>query len=132
MSMTFIEHQYYVYIMSNRSKTIYTGMTNGLRKRVIQHKLGINEGFTKRYKIDRLVYWESYQYVRDAFAREKEIKGWLRIKKIQLIVSMNPTWKDLSLELWPELEAEMRQIKKALEEERKRRQALKPNLANNR
>ena len=116
--MPFIEHQYYVYIMSNRSKTIYTGMTNGLRKRVIQHKLGINEGFTKKYKIDRLVYWEDYEYVRDAMAREKEIKGWLRIKKIQLIVSMNPTWKDLSLELWPELEAEMRQIRKALAEEK--------------
>ena len=70
--MPFIEHQYYVYMMSNRSKTIYTGMTNGLRKRVIQHKLAINEGFTKRYKIDRLVYWESYGYVRDAIAREKK------------------------------------------------------------
>ena len=54
--MPFVEHQYYVYVMSNRSKTIYTGLTNGLRKRVIQHKLGINVGFTKRYKIDRLVY----------------------------------------------------------------------------
>ena len=60
--MPFIEHQYYVYIMSNRSKTIYTGMTNGLRKRVIQHKLGINEGLTKKYKIDRLVYWEDYEF----------------------------------------------------------------------
>ena len=64
-------------------------------------------------------------FVRDAIAREKEIKGWRRIKKIQLIVSMNPTWKDLSLELWPELEAEMRQIRKVLEEEKGRKQASK-------
>ena len=86
---------------------------------MIQHKLGINKGFTKKYKIDRLVYWENYQYVRDAIAREKVIKSWLRVKKIQLIVSMNPTWKDLSLELWPELKAEIRQIRKAFEKERK-------------
>ena len=92
-----------------------------LRKRAIQHKLGINEGFTKKYKVDRLVYWENYQYVHTAIAREKEIKGWLRIRKIQLIVSMNPTWKDLSLELWPELEAEMRQIRKLLEEEKRKK-----------
>lgn len=103
-------------------------MTNGLRKRVLQHKLGINQGFTKRYKIDRLVYWESYQYVRDAFAREKEIKGWLRIKKVQLIVSMNPTWRDLSLDLWPELEAEMLLIRKLIEEEKRRKTSFHPNL----
>jgi putative endonuclease len=98
---------YYVYLMTNRSKTIYTGMTNGLRKRVFQHKLGINEGFTKTYKLDRLVYWESYGSVLHALAREKQIKGWLRIKKIELIVSVNSTWADLSRELYPDLEEEV-------------------------
>jgi len=99
--------KYYVYLMTNRSKTIYTGMTNGLRKRMLQHKLGIHEGFTCKYKVDRLVYWESYGRVLHAIAREKQIKGWLRIKKIQLIVSVNPTWADLSREMFPDLEEEV-------------------------
>lgn len=101
------DRHYYMYVMSNRSKTIYTGMTNGLRKRVFQHKTGINEGFTKKYRLDRLVYWESYGQVLQAIAREKEIKGWLRIKKIELIASVNPTWADLSRELFPDLEDEV-------------------------
>jgi len=83
-------------------------MGNSLRRRVFQHKVGANEGFTKKYKLDRLVYWESYGRVLSAIAREKEIKGWLRIKKIQLIVSVNPTWSDLSLNLYPEMEEEVR------------------------
>jgi putative endonuclease len=99
--------QYYTYMMSNRSKTIYTGVTNGLRKRVCQHKLGVNEGFTHKYKLDRLVYYETYSHVLDAIAREKQIKGWLRIKKIELIVSVNPTWVDLSRKLFPDLEEEV-------------------------
>ncbi|HLJ25485.1 MAG TPA: GIY-YIG nuclease family protein [Candidatus Angelobacter sp.] len=102
------DRRYYLYMMSNRSKTIYTGMTNGLRKRVFQHKVGVNEGFTKKYKLDRLVYWERYGNVLQAIAREKEIKGWLRIKKIQLIVSVNPAWADLSRGLFPDLEEEVR------------------------
>ena len=101
------DRHYYMYMMSNRSQTIYTGMTNGLRKRVFQHKVGINEGFTKKYKLDRLVYRESYGQVSQALAREKEVKGWLRIKKIQLIVSVNPTWADLSRGLFPDLEEEV-------------------------
>ena len=99
--------QYYTYMMSNRSKTIYTGMTNGLRKRVLQHKLGVNEGFTHKYKLDRLVYYEIFGNVLNAIAREKEIKGWLRIRKIELIVSVNPTWADLSRKLFPDLEEEV-------------------------
>jgi putative endonuclease len=113
---TFDRRYYYVYMLSNRSKTIYTGMTNGLRKRVFQHKLGINEGFAKKYKLDRLVYWESYGNVLQAIAREKQIKGWSRIKKIQLIVSVNPTWADLSLELFPGLEEE---VQKELEKDKR-------------
>jgi putative endonuclease len=89
---------YYVYIMTNRSKTLYTGITNNLTSRAWQHKQGTGSGFTSKYKLDRLVYYERFVDVRRAIAREKEIKGWLRIRKIALIVSMNPAWRDLSAE----------------------------------
>jgi putative endonuclease len=87
---------YFVYIMSNRSKTLYTGVTNSLIRRVAQHKRGEGGSFTSKYKLDRLVYYERYENVHRAIGREKVIKGWLRIKKIALIVSINPAWKDLS------------------------------------
>ena len=87
---------YYVYMMTNRSKTLYTGVTSKLETRVFEHKNGFKPGFTSRYKIDRLVYFERFGDVRAAIAREKQIKGLLRIKKIALIVSLNPAWKDLS------------------------------------
>src|SRR3984893_3476567 len=89
-------HFYYIYIMTNRSKTLYTGVTGDLEKRVFEHKQGIKGEFAARYKIDRLVYLERFGDIRTAIAREKQIKGWLRSKKIALIVSMNPEWKDLS------------------------------------
>lgn len=113
------QRYYFMYMMSNRSKTIYTGITNGLRKRVFQHKLGVNEGFTQKYKVDRLVYYETFVNVLNAIAREKQIKGWLRIKKIELIVSVNPTWSDLSRKLFPDLEEEV-------EKERERRKKEDP------
>ena len=78
-----MERHYYIYFMSNRSKTIYTGVTGHLRTRVWQHKTGQFEGFTKKYKLDRLVYLEKYSYVRNAIAREKQLKRWSRIKKIR-------------------------------------------------
>ena len=87
---------YYVYIMTNRSGTLYTGMTNNLHRRVWEHKQKLVEGFTKRYNITRLVYYEETPDVRSAIAREKQIKGWLRRKKIALIESVNPDWRDLS------------------------------------
>ena len=87
---------YYVYIMTNRSRTLYTGITSNLSKRVFQHKTGAFPGFTSRYRIDRLVYYERFICVGTAIEREKQIKGLLRIKKLALIVSMNPEWKDLS------------------------------------
>jgi putative endonuclease len=87
---------YFVYIMSNRSKTLYTGVTNSLVRRVAQHKRGEGSDFTRKYKLDRLVCYERYDDVHRAIGREKEIKGWLRIRKIALIVSVNPTWSDLS------------------------------------
>ncbi len=87
---------YYVYVMTNRSKTLYTGVTNDVRRRVWEHKHQEGSEFTSRYRCDRLVYYERFVDVGRAIAREKQIKGWLRIKKIQLIVSVNPTWADLS------------------------------------
>jgi putative endonuclease len=95
---------YFVYIMSNRSKTLYTGMTNSLMRRVREHKLGIGSVFSAKYKLDRLVYFERFEDVHNAIEREKEIKGGLRSKKIALIVSVNPAWRDLSLE-WYERHA---------------------------
>ena len=89
---------YFVYIITNRSKTLYTGITNSLIRRVHEHKLGIGAGFSCKYKLDRLVYFERFEDIHRAIGREKQIKGWLRIKKIALIVSVNPTWRDLSLE----------------------------------
>ena len=90
---------YYVYIMTNRSKTLYTGVTGNLEQRVFEHKQGIKGEFAARYKIDRLVYFERFGDIHAAIDREKQIKGLLRHKKIALIVSMNPEWKDLS-EAW--------------------------------
>ena len=82
--------------MTNRSKTLYTGVTNDLRRRVYEHKNKMTAGFTKKYNITRLVYFEETNDVQSAITREKEIKGWLRSKKITLIESKNPKWKDLS------------------------------------
>ena len=91
-------HFYYVYIMTNRSKTLYTGVTGHLERRVLEHKQGMKGEFAARYKIDRLVYFERFGDIHAAIGREKQIKGLLRIKKIALIVSMNPAWRDLSEE----------------------------------
>ncbi len=87
---------YYVYIMTNKSKALYTGFTNDLQRRVYQHKHKLVEGFTSKYNITQLVYFETTPDVKSAIAREKQIKGWLRKKKIELIESVNPNWKDLS------------------------------------
>ena len=93
--------QYYVYIMANRSRTLYTGVTNNLERRVWEHKNKFIAGFTSKYNITQLFYLEVYNDIRDAITREKQIKGWLRSKKIALIESLNPEWKDLSAE-WTE------------------------------
>ena len=82
--------------MSNQSRTLYTGITNNLVKRVYEHKNKLVPGFTAKYNISRLVYFEETGDVRAALAREKQIKGWLRQKKIALIESSNPKWMDLS------------------------------------
>ena len=89
------DHEYYVYILANTFHRLYTGVTNGLAVRVKQHKTA-KASFTARYGINRLVYFERFQYIQDAIRRETEIKGWLRVKKLALIVQHNPTWRDLS------------------------------------
>jgi putative endonuclease len=87
---------YFVYILTNKSETLYTGVTNNLERRVFEHKNHLIEGFTKKYKITKLVYFEETNDIRVAIEREKQIKGWNRKKKIALIESMNPDWQDLS------------------------------------
>ncbi len=90
--------QYYVYILTNPSRTLYTGVTNDLLRRMYEHKHKLMVGFTSRYNIDLLVYFETTTDVRAAIEREKQIKSWSRIKKVALIESMNRTWSDLSQE----------------------------------
>ena len=91
-----MEREYHVYIMTNRSGTLYVGVTNNLLARVSQHKNPVRKTFTSRYKIDRLVYFESTDDVSAALTREKQLKGWLRSRKIEQIRSINPRWLDLS------------------------------------
>lgn len=93
------EFDYFVYIMASRSRVLYTGVTNNLSRRVFEHKSDRIEGFTKRYRVHRLVYFESYNYVEDAIKREKEVKRWVRQRRVELIESMNPTWEDLAVDL---------------------------------
>ena len=87
---------YYAYIMASRSRVLYVGFTNDLVRRVVEHKRGLVPGFTSRYHVTRLVYFEQFADVRDAIAREKEIKGWARARKIRLIEARNATWEDLA------------------------------------
>jgi putative endonuclease len=87
----------YLYIMSNNARTLYTGVTNTLERRVYEHKNKLVPGFTARYNIDRLVYYEYFDRITDAIAREKTVKGWSRAKKIALIESVNPGWLDLRI-----------------------------------
>ena len=89
---------YYVYIMTNHSRTLYTGVTNNLLRRVMEHKKKELPGFTQKYNISQLVFYEETDDINTAIAREKQIKGWLRKKKIDLIETMNPEWADLSIE----------------------------------
>ena len=91
-----LTRHYYVYIMTNNSGTLYTGVTNDLQRRVYEHKYKVMPGFTQKYNITRLVYYDETPDVNAAIAREKQIKGWVRSKKIALIESANPHWQDLS------------------------------------
>ena len=90
------DHQYFVYIMSSRSGTLYIGMTNSVYRRALQHKSRQIDGFASKYGCTRLVHYESFDDVHRAIGREKELKGWTRAKKIALIESRNPRWSDLA------------------------------------
>lgn len=86
---------YYVYILTNKSNTLYTGITNNMEKRVAEHRLKLIPGFTSLYNINKLIYFSEFQDVEEAIAAEKKIKGWTRKKKIALIKTINPEFKDL-------------------------------------
>ena len=90
--------QYCVYLLASASGVLYLGVTNDLGRRLAQHKLGTNPGFTQRYRVNKLVYFESTRDVRVAIAREKQLKSWSRAGKIRLIEKNNPEWRDLSVD----------------------------------
>jgi len=87
---------YYVYIITNNRKTLYIGVTNDLERRMYEHKHKLIEGFSKKYNLTKLVYYEIYNNINDAIKREKQLKNWQREWKIKLIENMNPEWRDLS------------------------------------
>ncbi len=92
--------QYYIYIITNKhNKVLYTGYTNNLKRRIYEHKEKIYEGFSSRYNVNKLVYYEIFYTMKEALDREKQIKAGSRKKKVDNIISMNPEWKDLYEEL---------------------------------
>jgi len=91
------EKQYYVYILTNKSNTLYTGITDDLYRRLYEHKNKLTPGFTKKYNIDKLIYYEVFDDPESAIQREKEIKGWTRKKKLELIKKVNPNFKELKI-----------------------------------
>jgi putative endonuclease len=91
-----LSKEYFVYIMASVAKTLYIGVTNDLERRVYQHKRKLIPGFTSKYNVTRLVYYETTNDIDVAIIREKQLKGWLRSKKIDLIESDNPQWEDLA------------------------------------
>jgi putative endonuclease len=97
------EGSYFTYMVASRSHTLYVGVTGNLNKRIFEHKWKEHNGFTAQYNCDRLVWFESYQDAAAAIAREKQLKGWRRQKKIALIERMNPAWVDLSKD-WYDVE----------------------------
>jgi putative endonuclease len=91
--------RYYVCIMASKSRVLYIGITNDIWRRVWEHKNDVLPGFTSKYRVHRLVYFETFKYVGNAIAREKHLKGWLRERKVALIRNANSTWEDLG-EQW--------------------------------
>jgi putative endonuclease len=102
------EHLYYVYILASYSGTLYVGVTGHLRRRMWQHKQHAIEGFTAQYDVTRLLYFETYHEVLHAIAREKQLKGWTRAKKVKLVESQNPKWEDLSRGWYTETDDQLR------------------------
>ena len=97
--------EFFIYILTNPSRTLYIGMTNDLERRVGEHREGKVPGFARRYGLKRLVYYERFPTAMAAIEREKQLKGWLRARKIALIEALNPEWKDLSAGPTEEMEA---------------------------
>jgi len=92
--------EYYIYLLANKhTNVLYTGVTNDLMRRIYEHKNKLQKGFTEKYNVDRLVYYEVYDDIANAITREKQIKGWTRKKKNELISQLNPKWKDLYEEI---------------------------------
>jgi putative endonuclease len=89
---------YYVYILASKTRVLYIGFTNNLIRRISEHRMNVVEGFSKKYKCKKLVYSEFYNDVNKAIAREKQLKRWRRDKKIMLIESVNPDWKDIGID----------------------------------
>jgi len=102
---------YFVYILASRSRNLYTGVTNNLQRRMVEHREDLVPGFTSKYNISRLVHFEVFGDIRYAIAREKEIKAWRREKKIWLIERQNPTWEDLAQHLANEGQIEENRVK---------------------
>lgn len=99
INMQPLQHQYYVYILTNKKHgTLYIGMTNNLKRRIYEHKNKLVEGFTQKYNLDKVVFMESFLYVQDAILREKRMKKWKRQWKINLIEEDNPEWMDLAID----------------------------------
>ena len=98
---------YIVSIVSSRSRIVYTGVTNNLGRRILEHRTKLIPGFTKKYRIHRLMYYEAFGDIRDAIAREKQIKAWTRAKRVALIEAKNPTWADLSESLFARIEKQI-------------------------
>ena len=92
-------YKFWVYILSSRTGTLYLGVTGYFDRRIMQHKMDTIEGFTKKYKVHRLVYYEAFDHAANAISREKQLKGWRRAKKIALLEKVNPRWQDLA-ESW--------------------------------
>ncbi|MBU1684132.1 GIY-YIG nuclease family protein [Patescibacteria group bacterium] len=114
------EYHFYIYIMSNYQRsTFYIGFTNNIIRRVIEHKHELGSYFTKKYKLKYLVYFEEYQYVNQALAREKELKGWIREKKINLIKQFNLSMKDLGSELLKDFGITAEETRKYIDEIKK-------------
>lgn len=103
---------YWVYILASHSRRLYVGVTNDLARRLHQHREGTFQGHTSKYRIHRLVYFEHTTDVRGAIARERQLKGWLRCRKVELIERVNPEWRDLAID-WDRLRATSRNVRDA-------------------
>ncbi len=97
-------HQYYVYILASKIRgTLYIGMTNDLQRRVYEHKMGITRGFTSKYGVNKLIYFETFKDVNEAIEREKRLKKWNRAWKIELFEKNNPSWQDLAKDWYDDI-----------------------------